>query len=343
MDDYKYSIERLVVYTHENPEHANTAYGPGGPERSYGIVMDVHMIDGDQPHWEYTIRNQFTEEERRVNEEIVYHGADCGYLDINRHDGIVWTSPLPQSARDDAESSYWKRTLEQFVKTDIPRIREREIEDERSKVEGRQLDLESGDYIKIRGDLRYGMDSCHNLYAKILSVSNSDFDYFDIPEERKGISSGKHRVLRSYHVRLENGTETDIYDIEIKAFYTTNGRNVVLNWRAATFLAEVLGDDPPYELQLEYLCSHIFSRVELGDISQEDLGNLLAYLLYSKGLIVYEDIASKSDQLTKSPRAYLVDQILAISRFDMKLNRSMTGDEIEYRRLQDDRLRDLLC
>ena len=34
------------------------------------------------------------------------------------------------------------------------------------------------------------------------------------------------------------GIEGDVYDAEIKLFYTANSRKTVLNWRAATLLAE---------------------------------------------------------------------------------------------------------
>ena len=341
LDDHKYSVRRIVAYSHANPQHPAEVYGPGGPERTYGVVTKVHLVQ-EPAQWEYTVRNLFTQEECRVPEGKILHGADRGYLDLHRRDDIRWSHGLPEAALEDPKSSFWRNSLRQFVRTAIPRIRKSEQEEEKARAEGRRLNLEPGDYIRVRGNLRPEMEPYHNLYAKILSVSPADREYMDIPRERQDMPAGRHRTLSSYHVLLDTGDETDIYDVEVKTIYTTRGRTVILNWRAATFLAEAFGDDPPYDLQLEYLNGHVFSRTELADMSTDDLADLLARLLYAKGLITWGELSEKMERFSKSPSEYLVDQILAHSRFDMQRNRPLTDTEIHQSRSEDDRLRSLL-
>ena len=321
MDDHRFSLNRIVAYPHDAPEHPDPVYGPGGPERTYGKVVEVHRTEGDQPHWEYTVRNSFTGEVRLLSEGRIYHGANRGYLDLHRRDGIRWQGEGNQALKD-------------FLKDAIPRIIEGEQDEEKARSEGRNLNLGPDDYVRIRS-LRPETESCHNLYAKVLAVSAADRESMDV-------SGREHRVLLSYHVRLDSGREADVYDIEIKTVYTTLGRTVIQNWRAATFLAEAFGDDPPYDLQLDYLNGHVFTRAELANMSSDDLADLLTRLLYVKGLILRDELEEKASRLMKSPAEYLVDQILDISRFDMKKNRPLTLPEIEHFRSQDVRLKDLL-
>lgn len=341
LDDHKYSLKRKVAYSHPSPAYSDEAYGPGGPGRTTGAVGEVHLVDGEGAHWEYTLVNSFTSEVCRVAEEDIFHGANMAYLDIHRRDGIQWSAPPPETAGDDPESDFWQSTLKDFVRKAVPKIRERELDEERERSEGRNLSIGEGDYIKVRGDVRPEMEACHNLYAKVQGVSPSGIHHLDVPDGRQGIAEGEHRVLNSYHVRLDNGIEADIYDVEVKAVYTTNSRRVVLNWRAATFLAEAFGDDPPYELQLEYLNGHVFTRSELEGMSAADMGELLGQMLYAKGMITWEEVHSKTENLVYSPSEYLVDQLLAISRFDMVRNQSMASNEIERLRAEDSRLREL--
>ena len=341
LDDHQYSLNRIVAYNHREPGNPIAVYGPGGPERTYGLITEVSLVGEEPPHWEYMIKNTFTGEESRVREEDIFHGANQGYLDIHRRDGIYWFQQPPTSARSNSESKFWKRTVRQFVRTSIPSIREREEEEERARDDGRSLPLGPGDYIKVRGDLRRDVERHHNMYAKVLSVSPADIEHMVIPRGKQGIASGKHKVLLSYRVLLDDGTEADIYDVEVKAFYTTHGRTIILNWKATTFLAEAFGDDLPYDLQLEYLNGHVFSRPELADMSSDDLGDLLSRLLYVKGLITSDELVKKAELFSKSPHEYLVDQVLSVSRFDMKKNRSMTSDEIAEFRSGDDQLKHL--
>ena len=341
LDDHKYSLNRIVAYAHQDPAHPPAVYGPGGPQRTYGLVTEVHRVEDDNPHWEYTVRNSFTGETCRAAEEEIFHGADRSYLDLYRRETVPWSQRPPEAARNNLGSGFWKHTLRQFVRTAIPRILQREQDEEKARTQGRSFDLGPGDYVKIRGDLRPEMETHHNLYAKVLSVSTADLEHMDIPRGRQGIGAGRHRVLLSYRVLLDSGAEADVYDVEIKTVYTTHGRTIILNWRAAAFLAEAFGDDPPYDLQLEYLNGHVFSRAELKDMSVDDLAGLLSRLIYVKGLATSEELAQKADALSKSPSEYLVDQILEISRFDMSKNRPMTRAEIEQFRSEDEQLRGL--
>lgn len=341
LDDHKYSVKRIVAYAHPNPSHPADVYGPGGSGRTYGTIVEVQLVKGADTHWEYTVKNSFTGEVCRVKEDEIFHGANRGYLDFQRRDDIAWHRKPPNSAREDAENGFWRRTLKDFVRKVVPQIREKEQDEENTRLNGRNLELQSGDYIKLRGDLRPEMEQHHNLYAKVLSVSPADIEFIDVPKGPQGIACGHHKVINKYNVLVDGGAETAAYDVEIKTTYTLQGRSIVLNWRAATFLAEAFGDHPPYDLQLEYLNEHLFTRVELEDKEKEEIADILVRLLYSKGLITFEEFAAKADSLCESPREYLVDQVLAISRFDMGKNRALTPAEIESLRSEDTRLREL--
>ena len=342
LDDHKYSVNRIVAYTHQSPEHPAVVYGPGGPERTYGLVTDVRRVEDEKPHWEYTIRNSFTGEVCEAAEDRIFHGADRGYLDLYRREGIFWLQPPPESAINHADNRFWRSTLKQFVRTAIPKIRDREKEEERVRREGRSLPLGPGDYIKVRGDLRPETEPYHNMYAKVLSARPSDCAHIIVPKGRQGLAPGKHRILLTYDIQLDSGDQAAIYDVEVKTVYTTLGRTVILNWRAATFLAEAFGDEPPYDVRFEYLNGHIFSRAELEDMPAADLGPLLAHLLFAKGLVTREEFEQKFESLSEAPAAYLVDQILATSRFDAARNRPLTPAEIEESHSEDARLREII-
>ena len=342
LDDHKYSLNRVVAYAHRDPEHPGVVYGPGGPERTYGVVIEVHRVEGESPGWEYAIANSFTAERRRVTEDEIFHGADQAYLDLYRRESIPWLRNPPDSAKNNIESRFWKHTLRQFVHTAIPKIVEREKIEESERVRGRNLDLGPGDYIRVRGDLRAEFEPHHNLYAKVLSVREADLRHMQIPRGKQGLARGRHKVLLAYRVLLDNGAEADIYDVEVKTVYTKRGRSIVLNWRAASFLAEAFGDSPPYDVRLEYLAGHVFSRAELEGVPVEGLADLLAQLLYVKGLLVREELPEKAESLAGSPPEFLVDQILDISRFDMSENRRLTDTEIERFHSDSSRLREML-
>lgn len=335
VDDHKYSLNRTVAYRHPEPGCDPGTYGPGGPERTSGTIIGVRLIEDLEPRWQYTIRNAFCDETRDVCESDIFHGTDQGYLDLRRRDDIAWSVKPAGFADQEAADRFWQGALRQFIRKDIPKLLKREEDDERARREGRDLGLAAGDYIKVRGDLRQESARLHNLYAKVLSVSAPDAGTIDLPD-------GPHALRASYRVLLDDGSEADIYDAEVKAAYTTHGRTTVLNWRAATFLAEAFGDDPPYDLRLDYLNGHIFGRAELETLSAHELADLLAGILYVKGLITWEEISAKQDSLAGAPETYLRDQILAHSRFDMERNRELTAEEIARIRDGDQRLRDLI-
>ncbi len=343
VDDHKYSVHRIVAYRHPEPEHSRELYGPLGPERTYGLILEVMLVDEEKPHWEYIVKNSFTGEVRQIAESEIFHGADREYLDLYRRDSIFMTREAPTKSDDEEERSrHWKRALKHFIRTGVRKLREREEREARTREEGANLDLEPGDYVRVRGDLRSEMEKYHNLYGKVLGVSPADIGRLEVSPGKAGMLPGAYKVLKSYRIRLDNGEEADFYDVEIKVVYTSHGRRKILNWRAASFLAEAFGDDPPYRADLEYLGSHVFTRAELEGKSTKDLADLLAKLLFVKGQANWDEIEEKRTDLEASPTTYLVDQILAISRFDMSKNRSLTDEEIEQFRLADAKLKELL-
>lgn len=332
VDDHKFSLNRTVAYRHPDPEHEANDYGPGGPERTSGVIIGVRLVEDGVTGWRYTIRNIRCDEVREVAESDIFHGTDERYLDLRRRDGIAWSVSPSDPVDGRTAGRDYQGSLNQFIKNDIPKLLRREEDEERAIAEGRDLHLAAGDYIKVRGDLRPEAAPFHNLYAKILSVADSDVEKIN----------STHKVRAAYHVLLDNGTEADIYDPEVKVVFTTDGRATVLNWRAAVFLAEAFDDDPPYDLQLDYLNGHVFSRAELENLCGQDLSDLLAAILYVKGLITWGELPDKRESLAKSPAAYLRDQILAYSRFDMAQNRQLTPEEVARVRAADQRLRDLI-
>lgn len=341
-DDHKFSIGRLVVYEHLDPMYANELYGPGGPHRTYGWIEGVYFVEVNHPHWEYEIVNSLTGERCRVPEERIFHGADRVYLDIRRRDDIAWFRQPPETICKDVASRFWRYTLRQFLNSEVPRIIECEKKESEVRDSGRCLELEPGDYLRVRGDLRPEMEQYHNQYAKVLEVLVADRPFLDVLGVHPGLIPGRHKVLTAYRVQLDDGNEALIYDVEVKAVYTSRGRRLILNRRAALFLAETFGDNLPHDVQIEYLSTHVFSRSELKDMSDMELCELLANLLYAKGLITKPEILEKTETFSQAPRQYLVDQILAQSRFDTRANRELTEKEIQRYRSQEAQFRRLL-
>jgi hypothetical protein len=67
-------------------------------------------VDGENPGWEYSVTNSFTHEVCRLGEDQIHHGANRGYLDYRRRDGIAWVQGPPDAARVDMANTFWKRT-----------------------------------------------------------------------------------------------------------------------------------------------------------------------------------------------------------------------------------------
>ncbi|MCX8053725.1 MAG: hypothetical protein N3B12_07945, partial [Armatimonadetes bacterium] len=195
--------------------------------------------------------------------------------------------------------------------------------------------------IRVRGDLRRESDPLHNHYAKILSVEPADIAGIENPFAKPG-QPRIYRTLKKYKVLSSEGIEADIYDVEVKLFYTAHGRKTVLNWRAATLLAEAFGDDPPYNVEYDYLSEHIFTREELKPMKRSELANLLASALYVKGKLGWRDYQRRGQLFAGIPKSHLIDQILEISRFDARRNRSMSREEIAARRRASLKLERLL-
>lgn len=332
VDDHKFSVGRTVAYRHPDPGREPGVYGPEGPDRTSGAIVGVRLIEEGEPRWQYTIQNAFCDETRDVPESDVFHGTDQRYLDLRRRDGIAWSVATNAGH---ASRKFWQGALRQFIRNDVPQLLRREEDEERARTEGRSLNLGPGDYVKLRGDLRPDAGRLHNRYAKVLSESRPETETIEL-------SQGAHRVQASYRVLLDDGSEADVYDVEVKAAYTTGGCASVINWRAASFLAEAFGDDPPYDVRLDYLNGHVYTRAELEPMDAAELADLLAGLLYAKGLITLDELSAKQDSLAGSPESYLRDQILANSRFDMARNRQLTSDEISRLRDGDQRLRELM-
>ena len=45
VDDHKFSLNRTVAYRHPDPEHEANDYGPGGPERTSGVIIGVRLVE----------------------------------------------------------------------------------------------------------------------------------------------------------------------------------------------------------------------------------------------------------------------------------------------------------
>ncbi len=340
LDDHKYSIRRLVVYRHPDPKLPRQSYGHYGHERTVGEIVQVDMDPNPAPHWIYTIRNARNQEITRVEEDQVKFATGVGRQ---------WKRNLRETAskiEDGALAEMIAKALSNPDRANLLRSTLREFlykEELAAKAsrEGTEMPVSSGDYVRLRGDLRREMEVLHNHYAKILSVEPADIAGIENPESKPG-QPRLFRTLKKYKVISSEGLEADIYDAEIKLFYTANGRKTILNWRAATLLSEVFKDRPPYNLEYEYLADHIFTRDELKPKKRTELAEMLASMLYVKGKMGWRDYQRRGQFFAGTPKSHLIDNILETSRFDSRRNRVMTPGEIAERLRDCFKLRRLL-
>jgi hypothetical protein len=330
VDDYKYSIGRNVVYRHREPGRSRRDYGQYGPDRTIGRVRTVDAGTPPEHVWVYTVENLRTGETAKVPETDILYASYAGGERKARHTHIDAEKLAEELARSVDESP-----LATFLRMHIEESRRREESEAAVRREGRDLPIAEGDYIRVRGELRSEVESCHNHYAKVLEVTDPDVAAIESP-------NGPHTVRRRYVVQIDDGRTLPIYDPEVKLYYTAEARRVILNWRAAKFLAESFGDDPPYSVEYSYLEDHVYSRDELEAMSKEELMDLFAAMLYVKGRMGLRDLENKEWHLASSPREYLVDGILAISRFDMLRNRALTPGEVDSKKRDVYRLRRIL-
>jgi hypothetical protein len=338
LDDYRYSIGRLVVYRHSDPKLPRQSYGQHGSDKTIGEVLEVDMVPSPTPHWVYTIYNVRNGEIGRVDESCIQFASNMGRKSPHRY--------ADRKAEDGALAEMIARALSNpdrgnLLRSTLRDILYREEVDAKVRSEGANLPLREGDYIRVRGDLRPELEILHNHYAKVISVEDSDIAGIENPSAKPG-QPRLYRTRKKYHVIGSEGGEADIYDAEVKLFYTANGRATILNWRAATLLAEAFGDQPPYKLEYEYLADHIFTREELKPKSRAELGQLLASLLYVKGRMGWRDYQRRNAFMAGTPKSHLIDSILQASRFDSRRNRAMTAEEIVQSRQEAFKLRRIL-
>lgn len=341
LDDYKYSIGRLVVYRHPDPKLPRQSYGHYGHERTVGEVISVDVVRSPEPHWVYTLHNVRNGEVARVSEDQIEFATTA-----SKRGKRYPARPAERRAEDGILAEMIAKALssperENLLRSTLRELLFREEVEAKAYSEGANLPIHAGDYIRIRGDLRKEMAELHNHYAKVLSIENAGIAGIENANAKPG-QPRLYRTLKKYRVVTSEGVETEIYDAEVKLFYTANGRKTILNWRAATLLAEAFKDEPPYKVEYEYLSDHIFTREELKTKSRTELGQLLASLLYVKGRLGWREFQRRSQFFGGTPKSHLTDNILEFSRFDSRRNRVMTGDEIARRRQDYFRLRRLL-
>ena len=341
LDDFKYSIGRLVVYRHLEPKLPRQSYGHYGPDKTVGEVLAVDVAPSPEPHWVYMIQNIRNQETVRVVEDNIHFATATG---------ARWKQTARRSSRrrieDGAVAEMIAKALSNPERESLLRYTLKELlykEEMAAKAvrEGPDLPIAAGDYVRLRGDLRREARVLHNHYAKVLAVEPADIAGIENPESKPG-QPRLFRTLRRYHVRTSEGIDAHIYDAEIKLFYTAHGRKTILNWRAATLLAEVFKDEPPYKLEYEYLADHVFTRDELAGTKRAEMTQLLASLLYVKGRLGWRDYQRRSQFFAGTPKSHLVDSILQMSRFDSRHNRPMTHEEITRTRQTGYKLRRLL-
>ena len=333
MDDHKYSVGRTVVF------RLDDARGKAGhwAGKASGTITQVEFMEEPEPQWLYTVERQRTRQRVQVREEDILYGvigkrkADHSASGKEGRGERV-AGMLDRVAAESAVVGFLRTTVRDLVK--------REMLEEAERKEGRDLPLAVGDYVRVRGDLREDLEQYHNYYGKILDVLEPDVSGLEARPHHA--EARMYAVVKKYRVLLDDGNRIEIYDPEIKLFYTAGGRSTILNWRAATFLAEAFGDDPPYKLEFSYLEDHIFTRDELKGLNSERLAELLASILYVKGHMGWRDLQEQQGHFTGLSLPYLLDSVLAASRFDQRRNREMTREEIEQRRRQADDLRKLL-
>lgn len=338
LDDYKYSIGRLVVYKHADPQLPRQSYGHQGSERTIGEVLGVDLSPAPKPHWIYTIENARNGELVRVDEGSVLFATGVGKKPLRR--------TAERRADDGALAEMIARALSNpdrgsLLRSTLRDILIKEERETKAHIEGPNLPIGPGDYIRVRGDLRPDMEILHNHYAKVLSVQDADIAGIENPSARPG-QPMVLRTLKKYQVLTSEGVNASIYDAEIKLFYTANNRSTILNWRAATLLAEAFGDQTPYKLEFEYLADHVFTREELRGHKRAELVEMMASLLYVKGRLGWRDYQRRNAFFAGTPKNHLIDSILQTSRFDSRKNRAMTSEEITRQQQQAYKLRRLL-
>ncbi|MHB9036849.1 MAG: hypothetical protein ACYC64_09285 [Armatimonadota bacterium] len=341
LDDYKYSIGRLVVYRHTEPKLPKQSYGHHGSDRTVGEVLQVDMVPTPEPHWVYTLRNVRNQETIKVDEDQIKFATAVG-----RYWKKTSQKVAERKAEDGALAEMIAKALTnpdraRMLSSTLKDLMHREDCATRASEEGVNLPISVGDYIRLRGDLRKETEAVHNHYGKILNAERSDIAGIENPDSKPG-QPRLYRTLTKYKVLTTEGIEAEVYDAEVKIFYTANGRKTILNWRAATLLAEAFKDAPPYKLEYEYLSDHVFTREELEPKSRSELAQTLAAMLYVKGRLGWRDYQRRNQFFAGTPKSHLLDEVLEVSRFDAKRNRLMTRDEIAGRQQDAYRLRRLL-
>jgi len=338
LDDYKYSIGRLVVYRHHDPKLPRQSHGRQDSDRTVGEVLEVEIVPRPEPHWVYTILDVRNGEVNRVEESSVVFATSVGKklprktIEHRAEDGAL-AEMIAKALSNPDRGSILRATLKDML------LKE-ELETN-AHIEGPNLPLRPGDYIRVRGDLRHETEALHNHYAKVLSVEDADIAGIENPSAKPGQPT-IFRTLKKYNVVSSEGVRAVIYDAEVKLFYTANGRATILNWRAATLLAEAFDDQAPYNLEYEFLSDHVFTRDEFRKKTRSELVQLLASLLYVKGRMGWRDYQRRSAFFAGTPKSHLIDSILQASRFDAKKNRAMTSEEITRFQQQAFKLRRLL-
>ncbi|MGC8861992.1 MAG: hypothetical protein ACP5R5_04355, partial [Armatimonadota bacterium] len=243
LDDHKYSVGRLVVYRHTDPKLPRQSYGYYGHERTLGEILAVEVEPDPEPHWVYTIRNLRNHEITRVDEDLIKFATSGGNHWQRR------SQQVPARIEDRALAEMIARALANpdranLLSSSLKDLLRKEELAAKAYRDGPNLPIGPGDYIRVRGDLRAESEPLHNHYAKILSVEPADIAGIENPLAKPGQPT-LYRTINKYRIISSEGIEADIYDVEIKLFYTAHGRKTVLNWRAATLLAEAFGVDPP--------------------------------------------------------------------------------------------------
>lgn len=339
LDDYKYSIGRLVVYRHSEPKLPRQSYGHYGHERTVGEIIAVDLVRHPKPHWLYSIRNVRNNEVARVTEDNIKFATSAlgrwtkGSRPNRVEDGAL-AEMIAKALSSPESDSLLRSTLREF-------LRKEELA-ARVLREGAKLPLQAGDYIRIRGDLRKETEPLHNQYAKILSVEPADVAGIENPSPKPG-QPPMLRTHKVYEVVSPEGVRARVYDAEVKLFYTANGRRTLLNWRAATLLAESFNDPPPYNVDLDHAAEHVFTRDELQDVRRSELVQILASILYAKGKIGLRDYQRRGHMFSAAPKSHLIDAILELSRFDARRNRAMSAEEIAAKKREYSRLSRLLA
>ncbi len=341
LDDYKYSIGRLVVYEHSDPKLPRQSYGRHGHERTLGEIIAVDVIPTPVPHWVYSIRNVRNQEFVRVVEDKIKCATSAARISRKYPTRIAEGGQEQASLAEAIARALSSPNQNDFIRSALKDILAREDVTSRIAKDGVDLHLQVGDYIRLRGDLRKESEHLSNCYAKVLAVSDSDIAGIENAASKPG-QPRLYRTLKKFGVVTSDGVETDIYDAEIKVLYTTHGRRVILNWRATTLLSELFRDDPPYNLEYDYLSDHIFSRDELQGKKRSEMAHLLASILYVKGKLSWKDYQRRMHIFRTIPKSHVVDGILEASRFDSRHNRVMTDQEVAQRQKDCFKLRRIL-